>query len=644
VVGIIVEVGEDRVDQREDDKTQKGHTDGVELYHPGSPPSYITRLGRFHHDKDAMALLIKAETALKKRVMPASLEQTVEKPSVLVMPSSYHKALRDHQREHRHGAMRDISQAHQPKREPAMVQGAQVPIADSSAEGVPISNGEDPSNNAGGADSVIMPLKLLRSEYMGPMGVGTMVPKHCRQDGMSAMAGVSASTRHGRRHRRNTRPSGLQAQEVFVEEIGDDVSALEADSSPWRRRDRKQRHSPHAELHDHASEAIYDLAAAAMDELSFSSANPASNSSCVARQQTYLNVVYDTGSTNIWISSDLCTSGGCVLPGRRRFNHLESTTFSFPKDSPTLSVQFGTGKLSGPLGTDNLRVGPVSVHQTFAMMQNQAGWIWEDVPIEGIVGLGFPSLANTDGHPPFFDSVIQQKALKRNEFAFYVSRENPAANAIMWGGVDSRFYSGSIEWFQVVDPHYWALELVQFRVGNVSFHFSQAQRSHLYSAASLIEKPKKHGPVVVLDTGTSVLGFSSVVLSNLTMLLPEAPCIEVLQDGANGAELKYPDMVFVLRNKAGLLRDWTLTGRQYMSRDEEGDMCSPSIMTLDLPPEHGPGLVLGDVFLREYFSVYSRRDGTPEAADIGLARSRRTEDVVDHLKSLTGDQESLLHT
>jgi pepsin A len=276
------------------------------------------------------------------------------------------------------------------------------------------------------------------------------------------------------------------------------------------------------------------------------------------------------------------------------------------------------------------------------MMQNQAGWIWEDVPIEGIVGLAFPSLANTDGHPPFFDSVIQQKALKRNEFAFYVSRENPAANAIMWGGVDSRFYAGAIEWFPVIDPHYWALELAQFRVGNVTFQFSREEKSRRRSSSGLLEKPKK--PVAVLDTGTSVLGFSGAVLSSLVQLLPEASCTEVLEDGANGAELKYPDMVFVLRNKAGSLREWKLTGRQYMSRDEEGDLCSPSVMTLDLPSEHGPGLVLGDVFLREYFSVYNRRDGTPEAADVGLARSKRTEDVVEHLKSLTDDQQSLLHT
>eukprot|EP00927_Polykrikos_kofoidii_P003519 TRINITY_DN113_c0_g1_i7.p1 TRINITY_DN113_c0_g1~~TRINITY_DN113_c0_g1_i7.p1 ORF type:complete len:657 (-),score=102.59 TRINITY_DN113_c0_g1_i7:100-2070(-) len=638
VTGMIVEYGEDLVQQRRDDATKTVGTDVGELYHPGTPPSHITRLGRFHHDKAGMALLVKSEAAFMDRPKvtdhPASLEQTVEvdKPSVVWMPSSYHKILREHQRELKrklagaddaHKSLCEDGKTHTSRPEAAMVQDGQVPAPDSSIEGVPIANADDPANNAGGADSVIMPLRLLRSEYMGPMGVGTMVPKHCKQDSMSVMAAVSAPMGRGRHHRRH--PRGYGALDVESDmSIGEDDSAL----------------SEQASNIDFGSNV-------ALDDNS-SNADEKPNSDCTARQQTYLNVVYDTGSTNIWISSDLCTSGGCVLPGRRRFNHLESTTFSFPEDSPTLSVQFGTGKLSGPLGTDSLRVGPVSVHQTFAMMQNQAGWIWEDVPIEGIVGLAFPSLANTGQGLPFFDSVIEQKVLKRNEFAFYISRENPAANAIMWGGVDSRFYSGRIEWFPVVDPHYWGLDLAEFRVGNVSFNFTPqvdtpfGEFNSLSMGLNFMTKPK-HGPLAVLDTGTSVLGFSNMLMSNLLELLPEAPCRDVLEDGANGTQLKYPDMVFVLRNRAGQLRDFALTGRQYMSRDDKGDSCSPAVMTLDLPVAHGPGVVLGDVFLREYFSVYNRRDGTPQAADVGLARSKRTEDVVEHLKTLTDDQQSLLH-
>lgn len=174
---------------------------------------------------------------------------------------------------------------------------------------------------------------------------------------------------------------------------------------------------------------------------------------CAAIPETTLNVVYDTGSTNIWIASDLCDVGACVGAGRQRFNHSRSASFNYPTLPVEVSVQFGTGELFGPLGVDDLRVGPVAVRQPFLMIQSQSGRIWDDNPIEGIVGLGFPALA-TKSATPFFDNMIRQTALKNNEFAFYLSRESASSNALLWGGIDPAFYEGDVEYFPVVDTYY----------------------------------------------------------------------------------------------------------------------------------------------------------------------------------------------
>merc|ERR1719284_1294983 len=40
-----------------------------------------------------------------------------------------------------------------------------------------------------------------------------------------------------------------------------------------------------------------------------------------------LKVVFDTGSTNLWMASTLCKRGSCVERGRARFNHKASLTF-----------------------------------------------------------------------------------------------------------------------------------------------------------------------------------------------------------------------------------------------------------------------------------------------------------------------------
>merc|ERR1712048_1413672 len=98
------------------------------------------------------------------------------------------------------------------------------------------------------------------------------------------------------------------------------------------------------------------------------------------------------------------------------------------------------------------------------MIKREEGEVFQEVPFEGILGLAFPSMS-ANGVRPFFDTVIAQKGLEHNEFAVYFSKDNPSANAIFWGGVDNRFFSGDIEYFPVTDPYYWALDMHAFKIG-----------------------------------------------------------------------------------------------------------------------------------------------------------------------------------
>jgi pepsin A len=141
--------------------------------------------------------------------------------------------------------------------------------------------------------------------------------------------------------------------------------------------------------------------------------------SCPPRPESEIWVVLDTGSTNIWIASDLCTEGPCTLEGRHRYNHTRSLTFSAPAENTTVKVRFGTGELAGPMAVDNFHIGPFPVpNQTFAMIEEQSGQVFKDVPFEGILGLAFPAMSANNVRP-FFDTVIHEKSLQRNEFAFF---------------------------------------------------------------------------------------------------------------------------------------------------------------------------------------------------------------------------------
>lgn len=102
-------------------------------------------------------------------------------------------------------------------------------------------------------------------------------------------------------------------------------------------------------------------------------------------------------------------------------------------------------------------MGPFSVYnQSFGMIETEEGRVFEEIPVEGILGLAFPAMA-ANGIRPFVDGIIENKAIARNEFAFYFGPE-VAGNAIFWGGVgsssrvvsvatevDKAFYTGEIE-------------------------------------------------------------------------------------------------------------------------------------------------------------------------------------------------------
>jgi len=362
------------------------------------------------------------------------------------------------------------------------------------------------------------------------------------------------------------------------------------------------------------------------------SAKPASSlgQACTIQDQSKIWVVFDTGSTNIWVSSDLCKSGACQLPGRHTYNHTASATFKYPSSMLQLSVQFGTGKLTGPQAVDDFHIGPFTVYnQTFAMIETEEG---VPVPFEGIVGMAFDKMS-ANNVQPFFSSIIQQEALTHNEFAFYFSRDKPSANALFWGGVDSKFYEGDLQYFPVIDPYYWSLKLLNFKIGEHVILNS----SNTYEGSALVEggaTPTRqwNGPVAIVDTGTTFFTAESDKFSDVLSKLPPAECKDV-------TEQSHPPITITLENLRGEPHDFVLTHKQYMTENgEEKAHCSPGFMQIDLPAKHGPGMVLGEIFLRHFFAVFDRDTGKDTDAKVAFAKSSNKPDALSRLQELTGDQ------
>jgi len=240
-------------------------------------------------------------------------------------------------------------------------------------------------------------------------------------------------------------------------------------------------------------------------------------------------------------------------------------------------------------------VGPFALkQQPFGMIRVMKGQVFETLPFEGILGLGFASMS-ADGIDPFFDRVIKQKVLTHNEFAFFMNQDSEKPSALLWGGIDKDLYHGKIQMFPVVQANYWSLELVDFKVGNISM-----------KSAGMGSKTVKR---LIVDTGTTLFTAPSAMRKEIVKHVPTANCNDIND---------YPDLTYVLRGADGKTYDLVVTQMTYMVGAGGAD-CGAAIMPMDVGEEFGPAMLLGEVFMKHFFTVFDRGDGNEKNAKVGFA-------------------------
>ena len=85
--------------------------------------------------------------------------------------------------------------------------------------------------------------------------------------------------------------------------------------------------------------------------------------------------------------------------------------------------------------------------------------------------MAYPSMAQ-EGKVPFFDQLIEKELLDNNLFAFYLTYDPDLADSEITFGYydDSRFEPGTLNWHPVINPVFFAIELVDLRLGDRSLN------------------------------------------------------------------------------------------------------------------------------------------------------------------------------
>ncbi|XP_034376757.1 pepsin A-5 isoform X1 [Arvicanthis niloticus] len=295
-------------------------------------------------------------------------------------------------------------------------------------------------------------------------------------------------------------------------------------------------------------------------------------------------VVLDTGSSVLWVPSIYCSSPACAH--HKVFNPLRSSTFLV--SGRPVNVAYGSGEMSGFLAYDTVKIGDLTVvAQAFGLSLEEPGSFMEYAVFDGILGLGYPDLG-IQGITPVFDNLWIQGLIPQNLFAFYLSSQDEKGSMLMLGGVDPSYYHGELHWVPVSKPSYWQLAVD-----------SIAMNGEVIACDG--------GCQGIMDTGTSLLTGPRSSILNIQNLI-----------GAKAGDGEYflkcdtintlPDIVFTIGSVT-----YPVPASAYIRKDHSHN-CRSNFEEGTDDPSEPETWVLGDVFLRLYFTVFDRANNR-----IGLA-------------------------
>jgi len=296
-------------------------------------------------------------------------------------------------------------------------------------------------------------------------------------------------------------------------------------------------------------------------------------------------VVFDTGSSNLWVPSAKCQAIACLF--HSKYDNTKSS--SYKANGTKATFPYGSGTVAGFVSVDTVNLGGLNIaNQQFVETTDEPGLTWIVAQFDGIMGMGWPAIAQGIV-PTVFDNAVSQK-LVDPIFSFYLNRNANATDGgeLTLGGTDMNHYTGDITYAPLTSKTYWRFRQDGFAVGTDKTSFCSG------------------GCDVIADTGTSLIALPTKDAAALNTKIGATPA----QSGEYTVDCtkisSMPDVTFTIAK-----RDFTLKATDYVLQVNSplGNQCISGFMGIDLPPQIGPLWILGDVFIGKYYSVFDVKNG-----------------------------------
>ncbi|XP_019746585.1 renin isoform X3 [Hippocampus comes] len=200
------------------------------------------------------------------------------------------------------------------------------------------------------------------------------------------------------------------------------------------------------------------------------------------------NVVFDTGSANLWVPSQSCSPFSTACFTHNRYDASMSRTYM--ENGTGFSIQYASGNVRGFLSEDVVVVGGIPVVQVFAEATSLSAMPFIFAKFDGVLGMGYPNAA-IDGITPVFDRIMSQHVLKEEVFSVYYSRDpqhSPGGELVL-GGTDPNYYTGTFNYMETKEMGKWEVVMKGVSLGTERIFCAEGCTAVIDTGSSYITGP-----------------------------------------------------------------------------------------------------------------------------------------------------------
>ena len=195
-------------------------------------------------------------------------------------------------------------------------------------------------------------------------------------------------------------------------------------------------------------------------------------------------VVLDTGSANLWVPSESCTSISCFL--HNKYDSSQSSTYK--RNGSHFEIQYGSGSMEGFVSQDNFGIGDLKLKGiNFAEATSEPGLAFLMGKFDGILGLAFDTISVNRIAPPFYE-MMEQGVIDEEVFAFYLGNSDADGGEATFGGVDKTKYTGKVTYAPIRRKGYWEVALDKIGFGGEELELENTGAA-IDTGTSLIAMP-----------------------------------------------------------------------------------------------------------------------------------------------------------